>query len=295
MLHKSSVLVKLTIQQWDGFKKDKRVSARVDEEFNTAGEAGNYNKRLLDKSVLKPIQKLANKIRIEHARMTMPWCYDGVSLLPSKMYFEYTALMRDLTDKYNAAVDNLIQQYPVHKANQAKALGALFNPEDYPARDDLAHRFSISYRFFPVPQSDHFIVDLEAAEAAKMKEALKQELVDTQAAALQSLNERVLAVVEHLHERLSDPENIFRDSLLENVVQIVNVLPRLNVFDDPTLTQVCKDLQEKVLICDAQDLRTDLDTRKAVADNAFDIVTLLKGRAAASQPEHEPDEEPAMA
>lgn len=216
-LHKSSVLVKLTIQQWDGFKKDKRVSARVDEEFNTAGEAGNYNKRLLDKSVLKPIQKLSNKIRLEHARLTMPWCYDGVSLLPSKLYFEYTELMRSLTDLFTQSVDNLVQQYPIHKANQAKALGALFNPEDYPARDDLAHRFAVSYRFFPVPQSDHFIVDLETAEATKMKSALQQELVDTQAAALQSLYARVQDVVEHVYDRLSDPSNIFRDTLIENV------------------------------------------------------------------------------
>lgn len=279
-LHKSSVLVKLTINQWDGFKKDKRVSERVDEEFQTAGGVGNYNKRLFDKSVLVPIQKLANKIRTEHARLTMPWCYDGVSLLPSKLYFEYTELMRDLTGKYDAAVENFVQQYPYHKANQAQVLGALFNPEDYPARDDLKHRFSISHRFFPVPQSDHFIVDLEAAESAKMKAALQQELVDTQRLALQNLYERALEIVGRVHERLTDPKNIFRDSLLENVVQLVNVMPSLNVFNDPTLDQVCRELKDNVLICDAQDLRTDLKTREAVANSAYDIVALLKGEHA---------------
>lgn len=279
-LHQSSVLVKLTIQQWDSFKKDKRVSQRVDEEFNTAGGAGNYNKRLLDKSVLKPTQKIANKIRQEHARLTMPWCYDGVSLLPSKLYFEYTELMRNLTDLFYANRDNLVQQYPIHKANQAKLLGALFNPGDYPDRDELANSFSVSYKFFPVPQSDHFIVDLEAAEANKIKTALQQELVDTQAAALKSLYERVQTLVEHVHDRLSDPQNIFRDSLIKNVDQLVNVLPGLNMFNDPVLNRVCHELKNRVLIADAEDLRTDAATRKAVADSAYDIVALLKGEYA---------------
>lgn len=55
------------------------------------------------------------------------------------------------------------------------------------------------------------------------------------------------------------------------------MLPRLNVFDDPTLEQVCHELKSRVLIADAQDLRTDLEARKAVADSAYDIVALLKG------------------
>lgn len=279
-LHQSSVLVKLTINQWDGFKKDKRVSERVDEEFQTAGGVGNYNKRLLDKTVLMPIQKLTNRIRIVHTDLTMPWCYDGVSLLPSKLYFQYTEVMRELTGKFDEAVSNLITQYPYHKANQAKVLGALFSPEDYPAQDDLRRRYSISYRFFPVPQSDHFIVDLEAAESTKMKTALQQELVDTQRLALQNLYDRALDIVERVHERLSDPKNIFRDSLIDNVVQLVNVLPSLNVFGDERLDQACRELKDKVLICDAQDLRTDLKTREAVANSAYDIVALLKGEYA---------------
>lgn len=286
-LHKSSVLVKLTIAQWDGFKKDKRVSEHVDVEFKTAGGAGNYNKRLLDKSVLQPILKITNKIRQEHTRLTMPWCYDGVSLLPSKMYFQYTELMRELTDLFDQNVSNLITQYPIYKANQRSVLGSMWDPDDYPSQDSLRHRFSVSYRFFPVPQSEHFIVDLEAAEAAKMKTALQQELVDTQTAALQSLYDRAIKLVEHVHERLSDPQNIFRNTLVENVADFVKTLPLLNVFDDPKLEQVCHELKSKVLIADADDLRTDQLARQRVADGAYDVLALLKGEMASAAPAKE--------
>jgi hypothetical protein len=269
--------VKLTIRQWDGFRKDKRVSEKVDHDFQTAGEAGNYNKRLLDKTALSPIQKISSKIRKEHNRMTMPWCYDGVSLLPSKLVFDYGELMRELKDLHATAVNNLVVQYPIYKANQARRLGALYDPDDYPDQSTVAASFGIEHSYFPVPQSEHFIVDLESAEMSKMKDALTHELQQTQANALASLYERVEDIVTHLHERLSDPENIFRDSLLSNVEQLVGVLPNLNVFNDPTLTKVCQEMQSRILIADAQMLRDVPEVRQTVANNAFDIVALLKG------------------
>lgn len=276
-LHKSSVLVKLIIKQWDAFQKDKVVADRIDQTYQTRAPAGNYNKRLLAKPVLAPVQKLAGKIRSEHNRLTMPWCYDGVSLLPSKLYFEYTELMRDMTGRFDAVVDNLITQYPIYKADRARELGALFNPDDYPNQDDLKRRFSVSYMFFPVPQSDHFIIDLERSDAERMKKSLQDELQNTQANALRELYNRVIHVVEHMHERLSDPENIFRDSLVSNVSELVAVLPRLNVFDDPTLNKACETLRERVLIAEPDDLRTDLTMRNNVANSAYDVVALLKG------------------
>lgn len=282
-LHKSSVLVKLTIRNWNAFKRDRIVSERVDEQYRTAGDAGNYNKRLLGKDVLKPVTTILSKARTEHDRMTMPWCYDGVSLLPSQLYFQYTETMRRFSDLLAENLENLVQQYPVHKANRAAALNGMYNPEDYPSRDELRSRYSLSYRFFPVPQSDHFIVDVAAAEADKMKAALQRDLADTQSAALKDLYDRVIKLATHAHERLSDPQNVFRDSLVENLTQMVNVLPKLNVFNDPLLNRACEELKRNVLIADAADFRTDQAARKAAANSAFDVVALLKGEPAQMQ------------
>jgi hypothetical protein len=249
----------------------------VDEEFQTAGEAGNYNKRLLDKSSLSPIQKIATRIRTEHARMTIPWCYDGVSLLPTKLMFEYTELMRDLKDRHAQAVDNLVTQYPLYKANQAARLGALFQADEYPAQTDIRHRFGISHSFFPVPQSEHFIVELEADDTRRLKEEFAREYAAASSRALESVYTRVEELVQHVHERLSDPDNIFRDSLLQNVEQLVGVMPGLNVFNDPVLTKVCNELQSRILIADAQTLRDVPAVREQVAHAAFDIAALLRG------------------
>lgn len=279
-LHKSSVLVKLTINQWDGFRKDKRVSERVDSDFRTAGGVGNYNKRILSKEVLKPITSTISKIRSEHARLTHPWCYDGVSLLPSKLYFPYTSIMRALKDALSSHVDNLATQLPIYIANQKPILGDLFNIEDYPQPNDIRSAYDVSYSFFPVPQSDHFIIDFETAEAEKIRTDLQKELSAVQTAAVDRLYKQVTEMVEHVHERLSDPANVFHKSMLENIDQLVKVLPSLNIFNDERLDHVCQELKSKILIVDADDLRKDQNARQEIAHNAYDIMALLKGETA---------------
>jgi hypothetical protein len=281
-IQSSSVLVKLTVRQWDGFKKDKRVTERVDEEYNTAGGAGNYNKRLLSKAVLEPIQHTISRIRAEHARLTMPWCYDGVSLLPNKLISPYTHTMRALEDTLGSHVSYLKSQYPIHITNQAARLGNMFRMEDYPDADELEKRYGVTFNFFPVPHESHFALDIEKEEEQRIKTALTQQLKDTQSQVLSSLYERVKDIVEKVHERLSDPENIFRDSLVDNVAQLVGVLPDLNIFDDPVLKEVQMKMSNELLITNAQRLRDDPEVRKQVANSAFDILGLLKGEHGAT-------------
>jgi hypothetical protein len=270
------MLVKLTVRQWDGFKKDRRVSAEIDTVFQTEGNAGNYNKRLLDKSVLSPIQRAIYRLRADHKFYTIPWCYDGVDLLPSKLYFDYTESIRKHKDLVGAAVDNLVQQYPVHRANQAKKLGNMFDPQDYPAQDELRTRFDVSTLFFPVPQEGHFVVDLEAKEAGKIKQDLTRILAEAQGTALTQLYTRVMSMLEHLHERLADPGNVFRDSLIENLASLAEVLPGLNIFEDERLAKAARAINDVAYVNPAQ-LREDPELRARIAQRTQDIYNSLKG------------------
>jgi hypothetical protein len=48
---------------------------------------------------------------------------------------------------------------------------------------------------------------------------------------------RLHDVMQKAHEKLADPNAIFRDSLIENVKELCSILPRLNVMDDPALEE----------------------------------------------------------
>lgn len=276
-IESTCLLVKMKISFWDGFKKDNNASETVDKFFRTEGKAGNYSKRLFDKSVLKPIRYHINRIKEEHGRMTMPWCYDGVYILPNNLYFQYTEIMRNLSDALSSAVDNMATQYPVYVAAQRNKLGDLFNSEDYPHPETLKEKYAVSFKFFPVPDASHFLIDIENQQLDKLKADLTDTLYNTQKAALNTLYKKVLDLVDNLHERLDDPKNVFHESLLDNLDQLVSVLPGLNVFDDDVLNKAYTQLREKVLICDAKELRDNSVKRREVAANAFDVAALLRG------------------
>jgi hypothetical protein len=56
-------------------------------------------------------------------------------------------------------------------------------------------------------------------------------------------------------ETLSDPEATFRNSLIGNIQDLINDLPRLNIFDDIALDQMTILVKEKLSTINPEDLR----------------------------------------
>jgi hypothetical protein len=260
------MLVKLTRNSWYGFSKDKAASEAAKAAAGaTALDAGNFNKRLLPKEALKPVRNVENKIYAKHSDLTVPWYFNGVDFLPSKLFLLYTETMRALKDEHTAAVAALVQQYPVYRANRAKELGTMFNTEDYPPPDVLRDSFNIDIRFMPVPEVGDFRVDIENEELAKLEANLKRDLTEAQRLAMHSVWTRIVTVLDHVYDRLSDPEKIFRDSLIDNALQLSELLSGLNITGDPRMELVAKGISTDVCKHSADTIRTDPDVRMAVA------------------------------
>ena len=67
--------------------------------------------------------------------------------------------------------------------------------------------------------------------------------------AQRDLYRRLGEAVERVGERLREDENgkplVFRDSLIENIRELVDVVPRLNIFADDDLTMLCREVKDK--------------------------------------------------
>jgi hypothetical protein len=268
-LAKAGMLVKLTRNSWYGFSKDKAASEAAKAAAGaTAADAGNFNKRLLPKEALKPVRNVENKIYTKHSDLTVPWYFNGVDFLPSKLFLFYTEAMRALKDEHTASVAVLVQQYPVYRANRAKELGTMFNVNDYPPVDVFRSSFNIDIKFMPVPEAGDFRIDLENEEIAKLQANLKADLTDAQRQAMHSVWTRIVTVLDHVYERLSDPERVFRDSLIDNALQLSELLSGLNITGDPRMEVVAKGISSDICKHSSDVLRTDPDIRMAVATTA---------------------------
>ena len=71
--------------------------------------------------------------------------------------------------------------------------------------------------------------------------------------------------------------NTFKDTIVGNMIDICEVLPRLNLTGDADLANYCELVKSKLTNYDAADLREDENLRKTAADEAQAILTRWQG------------------
>jgi hypothetical protein len=276
----SAMLVELNISSWTARKLDRRVSDEVDASNATRARAGNYNKNLLaGTQVLDSIIKYAANARAWHNRQTIPWSDNGLRLLPMQLFLDYKAQLNTLEQNYNKLVDNFIDVYPNLVSAAAFNLSDLFNRDEYPDAEVVRNKFGFSYYFTPVPMAGDFRVDTNEAALNELKDHYEKHYNNRLESAMTDVWQRLHSCLTHIKDRLTDEvvngdskKKIFRDSLIENAIELTNIMPALNLTNDPKLTQATKDLKQALLGVDAKELRDNGTVRQDVRMQVEEIL-----------------------
>lgn len=269
-----AMLVTLSVSCWTGRVQDKKVSAEV-EQSHGATDAGRYNKLLVDKAHMDPLVQFAGKVRQYHYKMTLPWLDNGARLLPSALFMEYSAQIRQFTSEYERVVDSFIQVYDARLVQDARQrLGTMYDPDDYPPGHELRAKFDITVDIVPVPDGQDFRVDVGDAERIRISRQISEAVATRQAQAEKDAWDRCRTVVSTIQARLSAPKPIIRESLIDNASELVRLLPGLNVGGNPEMQAVCDAIAFK-LIVNPDVLRGSMSARKRVADAATEILGMI--------------------
>ena len=265
------MLVRLTRTAYSARKYDKKITAEVADAHNTKGDAGRYNKILIAKEALEAGQKAANDARTFLYAQTLPGPDEGLRILPTANFLPFTKEITRKIDAIKAADENFIDHYQEYKDAAKIRLNGIYDEMDYPDLDTVKSKFSVSISFSPVPGSrwteviDGLSTDIKE-EIQKQSDLKVKETIDQANA---DLWRRLFDVVKHAAERLSDPTAIFRDSLITNISDLCELLPRLNVTADPNLETMRRQVLDKLTAHDPADLRpkeTDAPTVKAAKE-----------------------------
>lgn len=284
----SAMLVELSISSWTARKLDKKVSAQVDVDQNAQTRAGNYNKNLLaGTGFLDTITKYAANARAWHISQTLPWSDNGLRLLPMSNFMDYKAQLHTLEANYQNLVDKFVIAYPDLVNAAAFQLGNLFNRNEYPEADTIARKFKFTVNYLPVPMAGDFRVDIgEEAKAeiiASCEGLYKERLNNAMRDAWNRLHDcltrmsdrlevdEVEAEIDGRFERIHKPR-VFRDSLLENAVELTGLLKHFNLTNDPTMEQARMELAQAISHHDADDLRENHIAREAVKNKVDAIL-----------------------
>jgi hypothetical protein len=86
---------------------------------------------------------------------------------------------------------------------------------------------------------------------------------------------RLRDVVSHMVDRLNEPESRFHATLVTNIFDLVELLPKLNVTGDPELNRFAEEARQKLCTYTAHDLKKHELLRVATAADAAGIVSRM--------------------
>jgi hypothetical protein len=278
-LSRKAVLVSVNISQWTARKLDRKVTAETNRKYHATEDAGRYNKRLLAVEQLAEVSALVSKARHLHYRMTRPWADDGPRILANMLFAKFSDEFRVLKRDFNAAADRFARAYPGFVEDRKRALNGMFNAADYPTPSEIRSKFNLDLVVLPFPDAEDFRADLDDDTIADLKRDLQETSKQVASRAMTTTAQQVIETVGHMATKLKEyksgepGEHIFRDSLVNNVRELADLLPAFNLTEDPKLTAITKRIVKELCAEDAAVLRANDDVRKAVQKSADQIVS----------------------
>lgn len=276
-LNEKAMLVRLAMSQWTARKHDRKVTMKVQDIYHTDHDAGRYNKVLVALKAIKAIGRIANEARMYHYSRTAQWDDNGTRLLPSKIYLDYTKKMQVYKEQFEQEVKSFLEQYPSLVEDAKERLNGMFNAMDYPSIERLQQKYSFEVHVSPLADANDFRVSLQADEVKKIKKEITKQNKATTDEMMKELWERLYTPVKHMSEKLQDSKAVFRDSLINKLVDLCSILPKLNVMEDKKLEIMRSDIESKLCDFEPEKLRTDSNKRHKAAKEAKKIMDTMRG------------------
>ncbi|HMH12128.1 MAG TPA: hypothetical protein VK578_03380 [Edaphobacter sp.] len=142
--------------------------------------------------------------------------------------------------------------------------------------------FELKLQVLPIPSSDDFRVTLSEEEQARVAREIDESVRQSLNRGTKDLWVRLTDVVTHMVDKLNQSESRFHASLVTNVVDLVDLLPRLNVNQDEELNRFVAVIKDRLCNFSAHDLKKNEILRVAAATDAAQILSqmdaVLRGR-----------------
>jgi hypothetical protein len=148
--------------------------------------------------------------------------------------------------------------------------------------EKLRSKFGVKLEVLPIPSGEDFRVTMSAEEQARVAQEIDANVRQSLSRGTADLWNRLEDVVSHMVDRLNEPESRFHASLVSNVLDLVNLLPQLNVGEDPQLNRFAGEIRNKLCGFTARDLKSNDVLRVATANDAaallYEMDAILRER-----------------
>ena len=276
----SALRVGLSISVPTMRKMDKRATQQVIAHNNARKGSANVSKKLIKSTAHEDMTKLVASMRAYHREQTVPWGDMGDRLVSNQNLIDYKNNMAQLEDEFWQLSQRTCDEYPQAVAQarlEVTGLGYMFNESEYPSVEVLRRKFKFSLVFEAVPDVGDLRVDIGNQAASEMREQYKQVLSDRINAVHQDLAERLAEPLQRMSKGLDYNEGEkpsgFRDTLVDNVLSIVDLMRSCNLNGNAHIAGIQQDLRDTLKGVTPDGLRRDPNLR---ADTKRKVDAIIK-------------------
>lgn len=184
--------------------------------------------------------------------------------MDAQMQNEFEALKTKFLNSYNDEVINV----------QLK-LGSLFSRDDYPLIESLDSKFAFRTNYMPLPDIGDFRVDIGNEALLEIKQKYEDFYSTQYNTAMNDVWTRLHKALTNMSERLDygskEDKKVFRDTLVGNVTDMIELLRVCNVTKSVQMSDMANKLEDAMSGVTADALRED-DTFRAETKAAVDAV-----------------------
>lgn len=280
-IRNSVMLGNLSMGAWSARVSAKKVARDAEIKANAKNGTYTASKKLADGVVeLEQVKSFQSETRAMWYKKAERWLDDGTRAFKGVNTMDITQWFNDRKRTHDGLVQRFGQVYQTVVTGKQFDLGSDYNPRDYPPLDVVLAKFKFKFDYFPIPDSDDIRiidgipqneVDDMVAEAEKR---MNQRVQGSLSSAASKLFKCVQAMQTKLSAKIGDEGSIFRDSLVENLVEIVEIMPNLNITDDPALKALTVEAK-KLTLYSPTILREDATARELAAKKAGDLASKL--------------------
>lgn len=290
----TALLADLTVSMWGAEKTDHKIMDEAKVAHGATGNVGRAIKNLMagKDSELKDVRAAYNQARVLHAQLTLPYITNpqasvqsGPRLLPNMLFNRYAKEMGRLKRAAEAKLEAFLVNYPQLSLEAQANLGGLANPQDYPSVEGVRAAFNLAFDFQPIPAHNAF-VGLPDGMLAKLGARLREKQEAAAQASQKAMWERVQGSIQHLVDRIADPEVKFKSVTVENVRELITLLPGFNVTGDQRVQEIVLDIERMLtrganengaILVTAESIKKDEAVRSDVVTKARAIADKLSG------------------
>ncbi len=275
MINERALLVTLSLSKFEPKKTDKRITKQVLSANGSQPGTLRVAKTLLPDEAIEPIRKVHGEIRDYHYKHTLAWGENNERLLSSAHFLEYQAKMASYRDEHERLADAFALNYPAYVDAARVALNGAFLASDYPSQSSIRDKFRFRLDFGPVPDAGDFRISVMREAMDELRAGVDARIADATRGAQTDAARRIAEPLAAIVTRLSEPDAVFRDSLIGNLREICDLLPALNITGDPTLESARQRIRADLYDTDPDLLRENATVRASTARKAQNILDTM--------------------